>query len=189
VKRDARGRFVRKGRGAQLLPAWSLAQLERVVPMAAKRLKELRAAARGPGGARRLGDQGAGRRAAVAAAALAQSVKSELETLHKAVKQRKRRRNPPHTATQRRTIKNRIASLQRALRNETNAAARKAIEKDIRFWAEQVYPTRRANPSPYKYVISLKGGPRVARFLTLDMAKQYAQGLANRLRRSIRVST
>jgi hypothetical protein len=46
---------------------------------------------------------------------------------------------------------------------------------------------RRANPSPYKYLVSL-GGTHLARFLTFTHAKQYAQALANKTGRQVRLT-
>jgi hypothetical protein len=46
---------------------------------------------------------------------------------------------------------------------------------------------RRRNPSPYRYLVSL-GGTHLARFLTMNHAKQYAQALANKTGRQVRLT-
>jgi hypothetical protein len=46
---------------------------------------------------------------------------------------------------------------------------------------------RKGNPSPYKYLVSLSG-THLARFLTLTHAKQYAQALANKTGRQVRLT-
>jgi hypothetical protein len=43
------------------------------------------------------------------------------------------------------------------------------------------------NPAPYRYLVSV-GGTKVARFLTKTHAIQYARGLANAVRKAVRVT-
>jgi hypothetical protein len=67
-----------------------------------------------------------------------------------------------------------VTAKKRAKKKSPRAAAKKSA-------------ARKMNPRPYKYTISV-AGVRIANFLTLGHAKQYAQALADKTGRAVRLT-